>query len=326
MVTRALAVAVSCAVCSCGIDADPPRVTAVMPQMVCGAATVTVTGSGFTPLPERTLVGEQLALPTVTLANMGTSSTVSGPSLRWRSEAQLDFDVPLDGLPPSLYDVAVTNPDGHAGQLAQALTLMPPPAMTGVTIASVSPRSICDAQSDQTIAVSGSGFVVGATEVELLGSVRGGVQFTAMANVADRGTLQFVVPQGTVSAGLYTLRVRVPVTGNGCTPGSGGAATADVAISDGPHLASAKPGRLCLSGTTLTLAGVGFESGAMVSVSDGTNSLSATTTVSDAMNATAVFPATTLFTKRTSVSLVLANPDGCSDSLSLVVRMGNNCG
>ena len=161
------------------ITADLPGVSGqpgpVDPDLVCLeqlTTALTISGDGFTPFPTQTLQDTaQLLLPKVELTRTkaidGTAATgtlavpddVNAPAdshVRWMSEQKMGFDVyPGLGLQPGLYDLKVTNRDDlHSADFPGAFAAVPRPA-----IAKVAPDILCDAQADQTVTLTGAGFL-----------------------------------------------------------------------------------------------------------------------------------------------------------------------
>lgn len=209
----------ACAGCAHELGDDPPpTVASLTPSLLCSAQAnaVTIAGANFTPLPTRTLAGgEALVLPIVTLHGARDAA----PPVRWQSEQQLAIDLPPD-LALGVYDVTVGNPDGRTATLPGALAVVAPPAVSS------SPPQICDMQADQTITLSGQGFVVvgmTAPTVEVYDSSGAMVLTTTTtasgcSPVAALGgepvsactTLAFTVAKSALTPGTYTVRVFDP--------------------------------------------------------------------------------------------------------------------
>jgi hypothetical protein len=217
---RALALAATIAGgCTHALTDPAPSLASLTPSLFCSAqatSAVTVAGANLTPLPTHTLAGgEALVLPIVTLHG----ATDYAPPVRWESEQQLSFDVPAD-LALGVYDVTVGNPDGKSATLPGALTLIAPPSVTAA------PPQICDMQADQTVTLTGQGFLVfGGTQPTVdVYDGSGTVVLTATATTSDCSpvaapagesvsactTLAFTVAKSALTPGSYTLRVVDP--------------------------------------------------------------------------------------------------------------------
>lgn len=110
------------------------------------ATAVTLTGSGFAPVPR----------VYITPLN-STSAPFALRAVEVKSGTQLTAVVP-GGLKPGAYDLIVVNPDGQVDVLRGGLTVTAdePPVVTGVT-----PASLPANASNQPLTITGSGFKAG---------------------------------------------------------------------------------------------------------------------------------------------------------------------
>lgn len=137
--------------CSKKLEGPQPAVDGVSPGAVCQAqltTSVTVAGSGLSPLLEGHLKEAQLELPRVSLSRVqdvaggrasGTreipddSGSPDASRIRWTNQQTLSFDVfPELDLEPGLYDVTVANANGKTATLPGSLLAVPPPTLTTV--------------------------------------------------------------------------------------------------------------------------------------------------------------------------------------------------
>src|SRR5690349_6030582 len=131
--------------CSPEVDSPAPQVASIQPNVACNAQLtkpIQIMGANLTPLPTKTLGGEVLVLPQVSLLQgrpltqggpSGMLLVVADPHVRWESESLMTFDVSPDlHAPEGIYDVTVTNPDGQAGTLLGGLAIVSPPSITMV--------------------------------------------------------------------------------------------------------------------------------------------------------------------------------------------------
>jgi hypothetical protein len=338
MRSLAYLLAVPIAIGGCGHDIDSPRptVTSLTPDVVCGAQLTTpvvVAGMNLTPLPTRTLrKTPQLLLPRVTLTESETldgagvtgmpisiaddAANPSASHVRWQSEQQLTFDVTPDLLMPGVYDTKVTNPDSHAALLPHSLAVVPPPMVTMVV-----PPNVCDAQSDQTVTVHGMNFLGVGTDVPKVTILdgNGAVALSADAVLADChmvaqsvmagiqlcDTLTFVVPEGSLPPGMYTLVVTNPAPA-AC------ASTESVSFVVEPpptiDLAATTPKVICEGGGTIDVRGTGFLPGATLTL--GTKDATTTNVKGDGEAVgTWTMPG---FTAGDKLDLKITNLDGCN--------------
>ena len=284
------------AACSPALEVPAPRVSGVQPASVCvgAGATVTVSGSGFTPVAVSTLDGPRLLLPEVTL---GTTGGERAAASRWLSSAALEVTIP-DDAPAGPAGVRVRNPDGSAAELAPAMSLIP-----GLRVTAVEPAAVCTGSS--TVTVRGMGFAFGAQPPRVnIGAIQ--LAPTNPTGCSDGHCTAFDVHlPATLPAGNHVLAVE---NAAGC-PGMALAPPLEVRAS--PSVASVETD-VCAAPTRLIVHGAGFVAGSQARVDD---QLRATTVIDGATLDVALAagdptPASTLS---------VTNPDGCAVSQPLVV-------
>lgn len=158
--------------CSEELDGPTPTTTRLEPALVCNAqltTAVTVHGSGMSPMPVQVLGAPGVDIPTVELGQVSDlrGAPVSGttpvlvpddtdpPHVRWTSQDLMSFDVYEElVLAPGVYALTLTNRNGHSFRLDPAMTAVPPP-----TLAAVDPDLICVAEVEQTLTLTGEGFL-----------------------------------------------------------------------------------------------------------------------------------------------------------------------
>lgn len=306
MFATRLGLSVACLLAACSHQVTSPSeiLSSVSPDLVCngpsvsasdGITTVGLSGQDFTPMPSRTLTDpRRLLLPKVTLApvaalpeGMLPASSINIPDdptepansrVHWTSESEMGFDVvPTDALPAGVFDVTVTNPDGkHASKLSQVLAILPPPVVTAAH-----PMGICDEQSDQTVIVTGTDFLVfdGATPKVTIAAPGGDKTYPSTFASADCTpvpgsftehavqlckAISFKIPQGdiTVTADtMLSLVVTNPPPAD-CASSTGFKVTLDIP----PHVDSVAPSTVCAGGAQLTINGSNFLPGAKVTL------------------------------------------------------------
>ncbi len=200
----------------CAHKTESPGVSAaakdgVGPDLVCveKKTQVTLKGDGFTPMASKTLVSTELILPAVKLKRTkelaGGDATGAplvivddardpgGSRLRWVSEQEMAFDVTPDlKMAPGVYDVLVTNPDGEKAASFEA-SLAGFPRATG---AKISPDLTCDEDVDQTLTLTGTGFLQWGTTLPV---VRVGTQNVNVTKVDGCQAVPGTFTEGAVS-------------------------------------------------------------------------------------------------------------------------------
>lgn len=345
VVTAAVVASLSAAGCSHEIDSPPITVQGpVAPDLACVAqltTSISLTGSGFTPMPSKTLQGpEALILPSVKLQREqqidGTSASDapftingdpnSGPDsghIHWTSSTQMSFDVwpqlsSATGLPTGLYDITVINPDGkQTASYPKSLGAVPPPSIKQLV-----PPAICDQESNQTIEIDGTNFL----EVGNKGpTVTVGTQtFDATVvpssckpvpgtytegQVQECTSITFTIPQGTFQQGDYPVTVTNPAPAN-CISSE----TLTLHDEAPPIVTKVTPGSICQGGGKLTVDGSNFIATPTVSLEaqgDPTITSTSVTMNTGGTQLTALIPGGAL--PGTTYDVVVTNPDGCSD-------------
>ncbi len=141
------------AACSRTSEGTTPKVTALIhprlrfdkPAPMCNAQggergwRFELIGERFTPLPQDVLTGDPtVGLPEVTLTGPATV-TLARPHVSYRDDTLMYLDIPTkDSTPPEelplgTYTVQVKNLGGGTAELPEALLVVPPPTVTGVT-------------------------------------------------------------------------------------------------------------------------------------------------------------------------------------------------
>jgi hypothetical protein len=169
-------------------------------------------------------------------------------------------------------------------------------------ITSVLPNTV-GSGSTQTLTITGSAFVAGATV-----SIDTGAG-TFQSVISNTGT-QITVPFTAATPGSYTLAVTNP---------DGGRATVPLTVTAAPNITSVNP--TSVSGgvqTTLTLAGTGFQTGASITASAGSvSNVTVTPSTSASLQLTAP-------TSGGTVTITLTNPDGGSGTINVAVVSAPN--
>lgn len=284
--------------CKQEVTSQEPALTRVTPQVACGAqrgTTVTLDGSGLSPLPIDTLTGSpRIELPRVLLRlqTRADGAPADGPEIavpdetpdgqlfghvRWHSTEQMSFDVSpglLSGqdLTPGLYDVAVKNPDGRRAVLQGALAVLAPPVLQTAV-----PSPVCNAQGEVTLTLSGARFLQWDSALPLVrffattgdggqGEPRAEVTAASVSGCAPLPAPQGVslssctgltvtVPQAALSAGSYRVSVQ--------DPGEGACASAEdvrVAVVPPPRVDEITSAAICTAQaeSRVVLRGAGF--------------------------------------------------------------------
>ena len=250
--------------------ATAPTLTSVSPTSgpTAGGTTITLTGTGF--------------VSGATVRVGGTSAT----NVTFVSATQVTARTPAGTA--GARDVQITNPNGQSATRTGGFTYT---TATAPTLTSVSPTSGPDA-GGTTITLTGTGFVSGAT-VRVGGTAATNVTFVSGTQVTAR------TPAGT--AGARDVQITNP---NGQSATRTGGFTYTTAPA--PALTSVSPtSGPTAGGTTITLTGTGFVSGATVRV--GGTSATNVTFVS-ATQVTARTPAGTAGARDVQIT----NPNGQS--------------
>lgn len=332
----------------CAQSIESPEIKAntasgsVQPDLVCTqqlATNVVLTGSGFTPLPTKTLEGPktELALPKIELvasASLDGSTPAATPipipddpadpaasHVHFLSETQMSFDIDESlALPGGVYDVVVTNPDGRSTRWPASLALIPPPEVTELV-----PPAVCDDQSDQALTINGKYFlkVDGKAPTVTINGLDFDVteatgctalQGTFSETIEICSTITITIPVGSLMPGDYEVVVTNPGTAS-CKSTSG----VKLTINPPPRVDAVIPQNVCSGGGLLTISGANFGMGAgmeLPTVELRTNGMTVLTSVAVEMTK----PGTELkatfaagASPGTAYEVVVINPDGCED-------------
>lgn len=339
-----LVVAAAIVASGCSHKVESPAVAgkSVSPDLACNAqlsSPIVISGSGFTPMPSKTLAGTKaLILPSVTL--LGSQDLTGAPvpgakpvaisgnpggefstNLSWQSESLMTLSVDESlALDPGLYDITVTNPDGEQkAKISQALAIVPPPSITDLV-----PPALCDDQSDQTLTIEGSGFLqVGdALPTVTIKASDGTVHeyavtaVTGCAPIPGRdpavqtcNTATITIPKGDLPPGDYTVVLTNPAPA-ACSSTDGITLT----VNPPPTVTSVAPQKVCSGGSVLDVTGTGFQDKAKVTLDCGNgNPVDATSvTVNSDTSLTATFgPGVN---DGDTCQVIVTNPDGCFDT------------
>jgi len=218
---------------------------------------LTIAGAGFAPLPVGLLEEPTLELPTVTLEGPGGKSFVIHGDDPTKNPAGVRVDYVDSGtlqltltpeyvrdFPPGNYAVAVENPNGNGGRMADAFTVT-----LGPVLDAVDPAVVCDLL-ETTITLTGKNFRQGAKVIV-------GQTELAGVTVVDATTIEATLPKG-FAQGTHDVSVVNP---EGCAS----TLTDALQVVPPPQLDSASPQTICTGGT-LTLTGKGFLPGATVTI------------------------------------------------------------
>ena len=336
MATLVCLFAVSALMVGCAeeMKSPTPSLTSVSPSLVCSeqlTTTVTITGSGLSPVVTEVLDKAALELPQLKLQQTGDifgaalDATVEqltiddsqeGNRVRWVSQETMEFDVDdALALMPGLYDLRATNPDGQEAHLASAMVVVPPP-----TIQEVVPTPICTEQFENVVTINGEYFITveGTTPSVQVGDLDASATATFDDCQALAGPTQadscnsatITIPQGELAVGdhLVTLTNPSPIE---C------ATTEQVFLQvvPPPVVSSLMPTTICSTGSEFTVTGTNFRDGAIASVG-GVDAVT-TTFVSD----TELQIQTGNDLTPGLQDLTVTNAEGCSDTLTAVVEV-----
>jgi hypothetical protein len=252
-----------------GLVAVPrPTLTGPVPDFLCDAEhdeTVTVNGKDIlqvgTALPTVTMGGKSFPVTKVD----GCSALVGNDATRQVQRCtSATFTIPKGTFEPGAYDVTLTNPDpaGCVSSDKISITVVPPPK-----VAKVAADLVCDAQGDQTMTVTGTGFIefgttqptvsVGTqtfkpTKVDGCTTVPG--TFTE-GPVSSCTSITFVLPKGTFTEGDYDVVVNNPPPAD-CKS----LETVKLHVAPPPTIANVKPVEICDAQNLqiVTINGSGF--------------------------------------------------------------------
>ncbi len=340
-----LSLLLAAAGCEQRVDSNKPTLTQASPQIICDAQLTTpiaLTGSNLTPLPIRTLGGTNggsqpptLQLPKVSLLQSESLDGMAASGMpvdipddfdtrtghvRWESESAMSFDVfPELMLKDGVYDVLVTNPDGQVATLAHAIAAVPAPVLKMVI-----PPGICDAQSDQTIKLEGTGFLVvnGMKPSVTFTPSAGGMPQTYtptmlggcvdIAKDVEMGVqacteITIVVKKGDLPPGTYTVTITNPAPA-GCKSTE----PITIQVNPPPKVTGVKPMTICQGGGALDVTGTDFQKTPKVSLGSAD---AGSVTFMSSMEVQASWGGKDQFNPGMKYDLTLTNPDGCSDTL-----------
>ncbi len=317
------------------------------PDLACNAtpvsrqfSTITLRGSNLTPMPQKTLEDKrQLMLPKVELtmvtplagaapltAPLTIADDPSNPTasrVKWTSESEMAFEIhEEDKLPTGVMSIKVTNPDGKQSTDFQGgnLAIVPKP-----TINELKPVAICDDQSDQTVIVAGQNFlffddkgptVAVGDKTYTAQADSGAMCETVSGSFREKdvklcNSVKITIPKGDFPV---TTPTKVPVKLTNPAPADcQSSETIELTINPPPKVTSVVPATVCSGGSTITIGGEGFITGAKAIIDCmGTRVESSTTTVTpDGKELQATFgPGAT---PGSTCDVIVQNPDGCED-------------
>ncbi len=300
----------------------PPSLVAIAPDLVCnaqGEESMTVTGADFLKLGASTpsiMVGDQTFSPSSIEGCTSIAGTfVEGPA---ESCTTMTFTIPEGTLPLGDLAVVVTNPPPADCKSTETVNLhnAPPPSIT-----SVDPLAVCDAQGDQTLTITGTGFLqVGQTlpavtidaQTFLANGVGGCTEVPGMfadGTVLSCTSVTITIPQGTFMTGTYPLFVTNPLPAD-CQSTE----TINIEVRDPPNVTSVIPATLCAGGGKLQFTGTGFASTANVTLeAAGKPTLSSISTMVDPSGTQLTAQMQGGGTPGDVYDVILSNGDGCAD-------------
>ncbi|HEY3356129.1 MAG TPA: IPT/TIG domain-containing protein [Polyangia bacterium] len=308
--------------CSHTKEGPTPVVSSVEPKLLCNAQAavdLTVDGSGFSPLPSNILGTAVLLVPEVSLAGEGGPFTLpTDDGYLITPLTQITARIPAATLPTpasgtsNQYDLTVTNPNARRGSLAAAITNLPPPTISSVTVpreadSGVRPTEICVEQGDRTITIHGTDFhdqdgtgVPAQPAVDLIDAAGATHAIPAdRVTYVDAQTLTVVIAQGSLTPGTYTVVVTNPEAGSCMAQLENG-----LQVVPPPTITGVDA--LCAdTASALTIHGTGFLPGATVTVGGTTYT---DVTVADD-GTTITVPAFTL--PLGAYDVTVTNKDGC---------------
>jgi hypothetical protein len=181
------------------------------------------------------------------------------------------------------YDVRVTNSDTQTGTGSSVLTSVAAP-----TVSSVSPTGF---------ALAGGSLTINGTNYPVLANVSATVGGTAVTNLARVSAIQLTCTAPAKAAGSYDVVVTNTLVSNSGTLSSG------LAYAAAPAISTVTPSTISdgAAGTSVTLAGTDFVTGATVSV----NGNSVATSFTNSTSVSFTMPTTIVGT----YNVIITNPD-----------------
>jgi hypothetical protein len=248
--------------------APPPAITSIAADLVCdaqGDQTMTIAGTGFLTIgkEEPTIqVGAETYQPTAVGGCAPVSGTFAEGALA--ECTTLTFVIKAGTFAPGDYPVVVTNPKPADCKSLEPIVLhveAPP------TVAAIAPDLVCDAQGDQTMTITGTGFLTVGQEkpsVHLgnqsfpaasLGGCNPVSGPFAEGDVTTCTSITFVAPAGALPPGDYPVVVTNPKPADCLSEEK-----VSLHVAAPPVIASLSPASVCdaQGDKVLTLAGTGF--------------------------------------------------------------------
>ena len=194
----------------------------------------------------------------------GAGIVVNSTTVTSTTSLTVNVSVPTS-TPTGQYAITITNPDGTAVTSANIFTVNPAPTVTGV-----SPTSLDQGLSNQTVTIDGTGFVTGV----LASFSNSGV--TVSPTVVSESATQLVITVSvspTAPTGAGTITVTNP-DGSSGTSGSIFTVTPGVTITSISSPTSSTQCVVPYDGTgTCVITGTGFDSGTTVVISANATSI-----------------------------------------------------
>lgn len=303
----------------------PPKATAISPDLFCDAQSdveVTITGTGFLQ------VGDQLPIFHFGDKDIPASSVSGCAPLPGKLDegavqscTSATAKVTEGALAPGSYAVTVTNPGPASCSSTEPISVVvvPPPS-----IGMLSASAICDAQSDQTLTLTGTGFlkIDGALPTVTIGdkaftpTSAGGctpVMGTFTEGVVETCTsLVITIPKDTFPAGVYAVSVQNP-------PPADCKSTESITlkVNDPPVVTNVKPGSVCAGGSVLEIDGTGFVDTPTVELvgQNGEGTVGSTNTMVNADGTQITTTTGPGGVVGDTYDVVVTNPDGCTDKV-----------
>src|SRR5919201_6025287 len=263
-----------------------PTVSSVSPSSRGQGASdqsLTITGTGF--------------VNGATASFSGTGITVS--STTFVSSTSLTANVTVASNAATTFrNVTVTNPDTQTGSCSGCFTVNP-----GPTVTSASPSSRGQGASSQSITITGTGFVSGAT-ASFSGT---GITVSSTSFVSSTSLTAMITVAGNATTGAGSVTVTNPDAG-------AGSCSSCFTVNAGPTVASTSPSSRGqgASSQSITITGTNFVNGATAAFSGTGITVNSTTYVS----ATSLTANVTLASNATTGTrnVTVTNPDAGNGS------------